>query len=52
MSNYMPIEVTDPNYSIDYNYTFDHIVRSELFPDLHINFRQFTGFVDKYNDIE
>ena len=40
--------VIDPNYSIDYNYTFDNIIRSELFPDLYIDFRQFTGFVEKY----
>ena len=42
--------VTDPNYSIGYNYTFDHIVRSELFLDLHIDFRLFTGFVEKYSE--
>jgi len=38
--------VTEPNYSIDHNYTFDHIVRSELFPDLYVDFKQFTGFVE------
>ena len=42
--------VTDHNYSIGYNYTFDHIVRSELFLDLHIDFKLFTGFVEKYTE--
>ena len=31
---------------MEYNYTFDHVVRSELFADLYIDFRQFTGFVE------
>ena len=38
--------LTDPNYPIDYDYTFDHIVRSELFADLYIDFKQFAGFVE------
>ena len=36
---------TDFNNPIDYDYTFNHIVRSELFSDLYIDFKQFTGFV-------
>ena len=42
--------VTDPNYPIDYNYTFNHIVRSELFLDFYVDFKQFTGFVEKYTE--
>ena len=38
--------ITDFNDPIEYNYTFDNIVRSELFPDLYIDFKQFTGFVE------
>jgi Uma2 family endonuclease len=38
--------ITDPNNSIDYDYTFDHVVRSELFAKLYIDFKQFTGFVE------
>ena len=39
--------ITDPDNPIDHDYTFDHIVRSELFEDLYIDFKQFTGFVEK-----
>jgi len=37
--------ITDPNDPIEYNYSFDHVVRSELFADLYIDFKNFTGFV-------
>jgi len=42
--------ITNVNYAMEYNYTFDHIVRSELFSDLYIDFKRFTGFVEKYNE--
>ena len=38
--------VSDPDKAIDHDYTFDHIVRSELYHDLYIDFKQFTGFVE------
>ena len=38
--------ITDFNDPIEYNYTFDHVIRSELFSDLYVDFKQFTGFVE------
>ena len=37
---------TDFNDPREYDYTFDHIIRSELFDDLYVNFKQFTEFVE------
>jgi len=41
------IKISDMVNNEDYNYTFNDIVRSELFDELYIDFRKFTGFIDK-----
>ena len=38
---------SDPADYKEYNYAFDNIVKSELFSDLCIDFKQFTGFVSQ-----
>ena len=38
--------LTDHNNPIDHDYTFDHIIRSELFNDLYVDLKLFKGFVE------